>query len=132
MHLRSGYRINILIQLVLTVIIVALLLLPTSILFLIKGNNGWKIFVISAFTIFFAGMLHAGTKAQRSEDPAFGPDICHLLINVPGMKYSQPQQPIVLCWLYFSATLFDTHGFVERFILGRKSNGQVVSSVNIP
>ncbi len=89
-HLRSGYRINILIRLILTFIIVALLLVPTSILFLVKGNNGLKFFVISAFTILFAGMLHVGTKAQRYEVSTMCANV--LLIHVLGRRYSQVQR----------------------------------------
>ncbi len=90
LHLRSGYRINILTRLVLTFIIVALLIVPTSILFLVKGNNGLKFFVVSAFTILFAGMLHVGTKAKRYEISTTCANV--LLIHVLGRRYSQAQR----------------------------------------
>ena len=66
-QLRSAYRhrVNILTRFLLTIIIETLLLVPTSILFLVNGNNGLQIFLTFAFTFFFAGMLHVGTKAQR-------------------------------------------------------------------
>ncbi|KAK3171784.1 hypothetical protein OEA41_003868 [Lepraria neglecta] len=64
-HLRSEDRVDILIRTTFTIIILALLVAPASVLFFVKGHSGMKVALISVFTLFFAGILHIGTKAQR-------------------------------------------------------------------
>lgn len=64
-HLRCKYRIDALVRLILTLVIVALLLSPSAILFSVRGHGTAKLFVILGFTLLFAACVSGFTKAKR-------------------------------------------------------------------
>lgn len=67
MHLYSSYRINILVRLILTIITVALLVVPTAVLYNISNQTPLKIGLIMLFTLLFSMALGVMTKAKRHE-----------------------------------------------------------------
>lgn len=68
LRLRSSYRIDILIRIVLTITAVSMLLGPSAVLYLVSGHNFFKLLLIGAFTVLFSAALHAFSKARRHEN----------------------------------------------------------------
>lgn len=67
LHLYSQYRIDVLARLILTIISVILLIVPTTVLFLLPEYRGLKIGLIMIFTLLFSAALSVFTKAKRHE-----------------------------------------------------------------
>ena len=70
-HLRSQRRIDILVRLILTFVIVALLLAPSAVLFLVRGHGKEKLVLILGFTLVFAACVSIFTKAKRQVSLAY-------------------------------------------------------------
>ena len=68
LRLRSKYRIDILIRIVLTFTAVSMLLAPSAVLYVVSGHNVLKLLLIGVFTILFSVALHAFSKARRHEN----------------------------------------------------------------
>lgn len=67
LHLYSKHRIDVLVRLILTSISVILLIVPTTVLFLLPEYRGLKIGLIMIFTLLFSAALSVFTKAKRHE-----------------------------------------------------------------
>ena len=68
-HVRlvSKHRIDLLVRLILTVSVVALLVGPSAVLFLVPEHSTLKICLILVFTLLFSAAISAFTKAKRHE-----------------------------------------------------------------
>lgn len=66
-YLYSKRRIDIFVRLIITMLAVALLLVPVVLLFGTEESTAIKILVILLFTMFFCVALSVFTKAQRHE-----------------------------------------------------------------
>lgn len=67
LRLRSGFRVDALVRLVLCITIVVLLIAPTWILFILSERNIMKIIVIMIFTLLFSTAISYFSKARRNE-----------------------------------------------------------------
>ncbi len=67
MRLVSKHRIDLLVRLILTISIVALLVGPSAVLFLVPNHSTLKICLIMVFTLLFSAAVSAFTKAKRHE-----------------------------------------------------------------
>lgn len=79
-QIRSDHRVGLLTRLLLTLIIVALLVAPCSVLLLVPEHDALKLALISGFTLLFGMMLQISTRARRVEMFASTAAYCAVLV----------------------------------------------------
>lgn len=79
-QIRSDHRVGLLTRLLLTLIIVALLVAPCSVLLLVPEYDALKLALISGFTLLFGMMLQISTRARRVEMFASTAAYCAVLV----------------------------------------------------